>query len=97
VVSGLFLGRYGSPPMTSEELRATYLSLPGALKEQPFRDPDADLERRHGKIFAITRHHLNNRHWNTAALDESLPDDMVRSMIEDPYGLVAPRRRQSPG
>jgi predicted DNA-binding protein (MmcQ/YjbR family) len=119
VVSSLFLARYGSPPMTSEELRATCLSLPGAVEEQPFRDPGVTTFKVGGKIFAITRferrvslkcdpdlaeqlrltypeiepgYHLNKRHWNTVALDGSLPGDMVRSMIEDSYALVAPRR-----
>ena len=38
-------------------------------------------------------YHLNKRHWNTVAVDGALPDDMVRSLIEDSYALVAPRRR----
>jgi predicted DNA-binding protein (MmcQ/YjbR family) len=43
-------------------------------------------------------YHLNKRHWNTVVLDGSLPDQMVREMIEDSYdlvvsGLSAARRR----
>ncbi len=43
-------------------------------------------------------YHLNKRHWNTLVLDGSLPDQMVREMIEDSYDLVvsslsAARRR----
>jgi predicted DNA-binding protein (MmcQ/YjbR family) len=33
-------------------------------------------------------YHLNKRHWNTVTLDGSLPDAMVRGMIEDSYDLV---------
>jgi predicted DNA-binding protein (MmcQ/YjbR family) len=33
-------------------------------------------------------YHLNKRHWNTVTLDGSLPDSMVRDMIEDSYDLV---------
>ncbi len=33
-------------------------------------------------------YHLNKRHWNTVVLDGSLPDRMVRDMIEDSYDLV---------
>jgi predicted DNA-binding protein (MmcQ/YjbR family) len=33
-------------------------------------------------------YHLNKRHWNTVTLDGSLPDEMVRGMIEDSYDLV---------
>ena len=38
---------------------------------------------------AITAgYHLNKRHWNTVALDGSLPDQMIADMIEDSYDLV---------
>jgi predicted DNA-binding protein (MmcQ/YjbR family) len=33
-------------------------------------------------------YHLNKRHWNTIALDGSLPDQLVRDLIEDSYDLV---------
>jgi predicted DNA-binding protein (MmcQ/YjbR family) len=33
-------------------------------------------------------YHLNKRHWNTVALEGSLPDGTVRDMIEDSYDLV---------
>jgi predicted DNA-binding protein (MmcQ/YjbR family) len=33
-------------------------------------------------------YHLNTRHWNTVRLDGSLPDRLVRDMVEDSYDLV---------
>ena len=39
----------------------------------------------------IPGYHLNKRHWNTITLDGSLPDPMIRAMIE---GLLRPRRRR---
>jgi predicted DNA-binding protein (MmcQ/YjbR family) len=33
-------------------------------------------------------YHLNKRHWNTIVLNGSVPDSMVRDMIEDSYDLV---------
>ncbi|MGH3312943.1 MAG: MmcQ/YjbR family DNA-binding protein [Streptomyces sp.] len=42
-------------------------------------------------------YHLNKRHWNTLTLDGTLPDDMVREMIEDSWDLVVaglPRRER---
>jgi predicted DNA-binding protein (MmcQ/YjbR family) len=33
-------------------------------------------------------YHLNKRHWNTIRLDGSLPDHVVRDLIEDSYDLV---------
>ena len=32
--------------------------------------------------------HLNKRHWNSVLLDGSLPERLVREMIEDSYDLV---------
>ena len=32
--------------------------------------------------------HLNKRHWNTVALDGSLPEEMIADMVEDSYDLV---------
>jgi predicted DNA-binding protein (MmcQ/YjbR family) len=42
-------------------------------------------------------YHLNKRHWNTVVVDGSLPDGLVRDMIEDSYDLVVsklPRARR---
>jgi predicted DNA-binding protein (MmcQ/YjbR family) len=36
-------------------------------------------------------YHLNKRHWNTVAVDGSLPDRMVADLIEDSYDLVVSR------
>ena len=33
-------------------------------------------------------YHLNKRHWNTVALDGSLPDQVIADLIEDSYDLV---------
>jgi predicted DNA-binding protein (MmcQ/YjbR family) len=41
--------------MTPDALRSTCLSLPGAVEERPFRDPDITVFKVGGKIFAITR------------------------------------------
>ena len=41
---------------------------------------------------AITAgYHLNKRHWNTIALDGSLPEGMIAEMIEDSYDLIVSR------
>lgn len=40
-------------------------------------------------------YHLNKRHWNTVTLDGSLPDEMIREMVEDSYDLVVSRLPRS--
>jgi predicted DNA-binding protein (MmcQ/YjbR family) len=36
-------------------------------------------------------YHLNKKHWNTVIIDGSLPDRMIRDMVEDSYDLVVSR------
>ena len=46
-------------------------------------------EQLRGAHPAVTAgYHLNKRHWNTVALDGSLPDQMIADMVEDSYDLV---------
>jgi predicted DNA-binding protein (MmcQ/YjbR family) len=33
-------------------------------------------------------YHLNKRHWNTITLDGSVPDGLVRDMVQDSYDLI---------
>jgi predicted DNA-binding protein (MmcQ/YjbR family) len=33
-------------------------------------------------------YHLDKRHWNTVKLDGSLPDELIRDLVEDSYDLV---------
>ncbi len=41
------------------------------------------------RYAAITPgYHLNKRHWNTVALDGSVPDDELRELIDHSYELV---------
>ncbi len=35
-------------------------------------------------------YHMNKRHWNTVILDGSLPDSLIRKMIDLSYVLVSP-------
>ena len=51
-------------------------------------EPELALELR-GTYAAIRPgYHLNKRHWNTVTLDGTLPDRLVRDLIEDSYDLV---------
>jgi predicted DNA-binding protein (MmcQ/YjbR family) len=33
-------------------------------------------------------YHLNKQHWNTVTLDGSIPDEGIRSMVDESYRLV---------
>jgi predicted DNA-binding protein (MmcQ/YjbR family) len=36
----------------------------------------------------VPGYHMNKRHWNTVTVDGSLPDRLVRELVEDSYDLV---------
>ena len=40
-------------------------------------------------------YHLNKRHWNTVIIDGSLPEQMIKDMIEDSYDLVVSQLPES--
>ena len=51
-------------------------------------DPELAVQLRAGYAAIRPGYHLNKRHWNTITLDGSLPDQLVRDLIEDSYDLV---------
>jgi predicted DNA-binding protein (MmcQ/YjbR family) len=51
-------------------------------------DPDLAVALRDSYPAIRPGYHLNKRHWNTITLDGSLPDELVRDLIEDSYDLV---------
>ena len=58
-------------------------------------DPDLAVELRASYAAIRPGYHLDKRHWNTLTLDGTLPDDLVRDLVEDSYDLVVsalPRR-----
>jgi predicted DNA-binding protein (MmcQ/YjbR family) len=61
-------------------------------------DPDLAVELRRQYPGVITPgYHLTKRHWNTVELDGTVPDTLLRELIEDSYDLVVarlPRRTQ---
>jgi predicted DNA-binding protein (MmcQ/YjbR family) len=51
-------------------------------------EPDLAVQLRDSYSAIRPGYHLNKRHWNTITLDGSLPDQLVRDLIEDSYDLV---------
>ena len=51
-------------------------------------EPDLAVRLRASYPAVAPGYHLNKRHWNTVAINEGLPDALVRDMIEDSYDLV---------
>jgi predicted DNA-binding protein (MmcQ/YjbR family) len=51
-------------------------------------EPELAVQLRNTYAAIRPGYHLNKRHWNTVTLDGSLPDQLVRDLIEDSYDLV---------
>ena len=51
-------------------------------------EPELAVQLRAGYAAIRPGYHLNKRHWNTITLDGSIPDQLVRDLIEDSYDLV---------
>jgi predicted DNA-binding protein (MmcQ/YjbR family) len=51
-------------------------------------DPEKALELRRLYPGVIPGYHLNKRHWNTIMLDGSIPDGLIRNLIDHSYERV---------
>jgi predicted DNA-binding protein (MmcQ/YjbR family) len=73
------------------------------LAQSPLRvsvkcEPSLAEQLREAHAAVLPGYHLNKRHWNTVIIDGSVPEQMIKDMIEDSYDLVvsqlsAARRR----
>ncbi len=72
------------------------------LAQRPLRvslkcDPMLAEQLREAHAAVLPGYHLNKRHWNTVIIDGSLPEQLIKDMIEDSYDLVVsqlPRSRR---
>jgi len=65
----------------------------GALDREPLEvsvkcEPDLAVALRDTYPAIRPGYHLNKRHWNTVTIDGSLPDQLVRDLVQDSYDLV---------
>jgi predicted DNA-binding protein (MmcQ/YjbR family) len=89
--------------MDATGLRRWCLRHPGAIEDFPFGpdhsvfkvlqvsvkcEPELAVQLRNSYLAIRPGYHLNKRHWNTITLDGSLPDQLVRDLVEDSYDLV---------
>ena len=59
-----------------------------ALGDEPLKvslkcDPELAVQLREKHPCIVPGWHLNKRHWNTVTIDGSLPDAMLRELVED--------------
>lgn len=51
-------------------------------------DPEKAVELREQYSAIIPGYHMNKLHWNTVYLDRSLPENLIKELIDLSYGLV---------
>ena len=63
------------------------------IEEVPVRmnlkcDPERSLDLRDRYEGIIPGYHMNKKHWNTLILDQTLPENLIRELIDHSYDLV---------
>jgi predicted DNA-binding protein (MmcQ/YjbR family) len=81
-----------SPDATVFKVRGTIFAiahLDGEPQRISLKCEPALAEQLRGDHAAVTPgYHLNKRHWNTVVVDGSVPEQLLRDMVEDSYDLV---------
>lgn len=55
-------------------------------------DPEKALQLREMYTGIVPGYHMNKKHWNTILLDGSVPDKLVRELIDHSYELVSSKK-----
>lgn len=56
-------------------------------------DPDKAIELRETYPESILPgYHMNKKHWNTVMVDGSVPNKLLKEMIDDSYNLVSKKK-----
>lgn len=51
-------------------------------------DPEKAIELREQYAAILPGYHMNKKHWNTVVADGSLPNALLKEMIDDSYNLI---------
>ncbi|MFY0654120.1 MAG: MmcQ/YjbR family DNA-binding protein [Cyclobacteriaceae bacterium] len=51
-------------------------------------DPEKAIELREQYPAVIPGYHMSKKHWNTVMMDGRIPDQLIKSWIDDSYDLV---------
>jgi predicted DNA-binding protein (MmcQ/YjbR family) len=64
------------------------INLDGQLSVNLKNEPDKNIELREQYNSIKPGYHMSKIHWNTVEIDGSLPDDLVKTLIDESYDLV---------
>lgn len=63
-------------------------NLVGDLTVNLKNDPERNIELREEYPAINPGYHMNKIHWNTVGIDGSIPDDIIKNLIDESYDLV---------
>ncbi|MFK7948937.1 MAG: MmcQ/YjbR family DNA-binding protein [Saprospiraceae bacterium] len=58
-------------------------------------NPDWSIELREAHTEVQPGYHMNKKHWNTVAFEESLSDDFLEKLIDHSYDLVVAKLKKA--
>lgn len=58
-------------------------------------DPEQALELRELHPEIVPGYHMNKKHWNTVAFEESLNDDFLKQLFDNSYNLVVSKLKKA--
>ena len=80
------------PDVLVYKVAGKMFALAGIRKDVPEMNlkcaPERALELRDCHEGITPGYHMSKKHWNTVAINGSVPGDLVREMIEESYALV---------
>ena len=83
---------WGPSPMVIKVGRKMFAIV--GLEADPLKislkaDPEDAIIQRNMYEAVQPGYHLNKEHWNTVTLDDSIPDKLLKQMIDESYQLVS--------
>lgn len=72
------------------------LAADGPLQVSVKGEPEINEQLRAAYEGVAPGWHLNKKHWNTVTVNDDVPDQQVKDLVEDSYDLVKPKARQRP-
>lgn len=64
------------------------MSLDGLLSVNLKNEPDKNIELREKYDCIKPGYHMSKVHWNTVEINGSLPDDLIKTLVDESYDLV---------
>ncbi len=62
--------------------------LEGQLSVSLKNEPEKNIELREEHKAIKPGYHMSKAHWNTVEIDGSIPDDVIKNLIDESYDLV---------